>query len=213
MHLPSLETENRHHDPEVRQRIIALADELFPEYGVKGVSMDEIARRLSMSKRTLYEYFSDKEELLLACIDRHGRLMKAWADRIGERSETVLHIILEIYRELAPRIRRVSPRFYEDLRKYPKAMARLAEDRKEQTERTLEFFRTGVQQGIFLPELNYDILSRTLIRMLDEPAPAALAGKYGIAEIYGTLTLTLVRGACTDKGLRIFNDYLSEYNA
>lgn len=208
-----LETENRHHDPAVRQRILALADELFPEYGVKSVSMDEIARRLSMSKRTLYEYFSDKEELLLACIDRHGALMKAWADEIGEHSETVLHIILEIYRELAPRIRRISPKFHEDLRKYPKAMAKLVENRKEQTERTLEFFRTGVQQGIFLPGLNYDILSRTLIRMLDEPVPATLTGKYGMAEIYSTLTLTLVRGTCTDKGLRIFNDYLSEYKA
>lgn len=195
----------------MRQRILALADELFPEYGVKSVSMDEIARRLAMSKRTLYEYFSDKEELLVACIDRHGSLMKAWADEIGDRTETVLHTILELYREVAPKIRHISPKFHEDLRKYPKAMARLAENRGEQTARTLQFFRTGVQQGIFLPGLNYDILSRTLIRMLDEPAPAVLTGKYGMAEIYSTLTLTLVRGACTEKGLRIFNDYLSEY--
>ncbi len=208
-----METENRHNDPQTRQRILSLADELFPEYGIKGVSMDEIARRLSMSKRTLYEYFGDKEELLIACIVHHHAYMKKWAEEIGDRSETVLHVILEIYREMAPKTRRVSSKFYEDIRKYPRAMARLAEQRKEMLDQLLEFFRTGVKQEIFLPGLNYEILSRTLIQITDEPLSPELTRRYSMVDIYSTLTLTLVRGACTDKGLRIFNDYLSEYKA
>lgn len=206
-----MEAENRHIDPETRQRIIVLADELFPEYGIKSISMDEIARQLSMSKRTLYEYFADKEDLLLACIDHHNATMKAWAEEIGGRAETVLHVILEIYRDMAPKNRRCSAKFFEDMRKYPKAVAKLNENRTEHVEQTLTFFQTGIKQGIFLPDLNYDILSRTMIRMFDEPIPTELTSRYSIGDIHGTLALTLVRGACTEKGLHIFEDYMAEY--
>lgn len=206
-----METETRHNDPETRQRILTLADELFPEYGIKGVSMDEIARRLSMSKRTLYAYFGDKEELLIDCIDQHHAFMKAWSAEIGERAETVLHVILEMYREMGPKMRRTSPKFYEDLCKYPKAMARLAEHREEVREQLLHFFSTGVKQGIFLPGLNYEILSRAMLQMMDEPISRELTRRYTIADIHSALTLTLVRGTCTEKGLRIFEDYLAEY--
>lgn len=206
-----METETRHNDPEVRQRIITLADELFPVYGIKSVSMDEIARRLSISKRTLYEYFGDKEELLIDCIDQHHAFMKAWSAEIGERAETVLHVILEMYREMGPKMSRTSHKFYEDLRKYPKAMARLAEQRDDILEQLLEFFGTGVRQGIFLPGLNYELLSRAMLHMMDEPISQELTRRYSIAEIHTSLTLTLVRGTCTEKGLRIFEDYLAEY--
>lgn len=87
--------------------------------------MDQIASRLSMSRRALGCYFPDKQELLLAWIDYHGAMMKARADEIGGRAETVLHAVLEIYRDQAPKIRRISPRLREDLCRYPKAVARL----------------------------------------------------------------------------------------
>ena len=206
-----METETRHNDPEVRERILNAACELFPEYGIKGVSMDEIARRLAMSKRTLYEYFGDKEELLIDCIDQHHAFMKAWWEEIETRAETVLHVILEMYQESVPKMQRMSPRFYEDLRKYPRAMAKLEEHKGLMLEQLLEFFDLGTKQGIFLPGLNYEILSRMLVRMTDEPLPPEFARRYSMADIHSTLTLTLVRGACTEKGLRIFEDYLAEY--
>ncbi|SUE33396.1 TetR/AcrR family transcriptional regulator [Rikenella microfusus] len=208
-----METEGRNNESGVRQRIIALADELFPAYGVRSVSMDQIASRLSMSRRALGRYFPDKQELLLAWIDYHGAMMKARADEIGGRAETVLHAVLEIYREQAPKVHRISPRLREDLCRYPKAVARLEKNRSEQAERMLRFFRTGVGQGIFLPGLNYGMLGRTLARMLDTFALLTLAGRYAAAETYGTALLTLVRGACTAKGLRIFGDCLPEYRA
>lgn len=208
-----MEAENRHIDPETRQRIIALADELFLEYGIKGISMDEIARRLSMSKRTLYEYFADKEDLLLACIDHHSASMKALSEEISRRAETVLHVLLEIYRDMAPKNRRCSAKFFEDMRKYPKAMAKMAEDRKEHLIQTMTFFETGIKQGIFLPGINYSILSHTMIRMFDEPLPSELSQQYSMPEIHSTLALTLIRGACTEKGLHIFDDYTDLYKA
>lgn len=66
---------------ELRERIITAATEAFTSKGIKSITMDDIAAALGISKRTLYEVFSDKESLLKECI------LKAQADQ-GERSIT-----------------------------------------------------------------------------------------------------------------------------
>ncbi|HZJ80119.1 MAG TPA: helix-turn-helix domain-containing protein, partial [Dysgonamonadaceae bacterium] len=61
---------------ELKDRIIEQAGELFVKHGIKRISMDEIASRLGISKRTIYQNFKDKEDLLLHYI-RHMEKMKA----------------------------------------------------------------------------------------------------------------------------------------
>ena len=53
----------------IKQRIIEEASKLFAKSGVKRVKMGDLAKHLGISKRTIYENFEDKEELLIACID------------------------------------------------------------------------------------------------------------------------------------------------
>ena len=53
----------------IKQRIIEEASELFAKMGIKRLTMGDLAKHLGVSKRTIYENFKDKEELLIACID------------------------------------------------------------------------------------------------------------------------------------------------
>ena len=63
----------RHNNPrtQARKTVLEMATKLFHTQGIKNVTMDDISHRLSMSKRTLYQLFSDKEDLLLACVKLH----------------------------------------------------------------------------------------------------------------------------------------------
>ena len=65
----SVQTATPHND--VRKQIISVAAEMFHQQGIRSVTMDDIAHRLCMSKRTLYQIFADKESLLLACVIQH----------------------------------------------------------------------------------------------------------------------------------------------
>lgn len=65
----SVHTATPHND--VRKQIISVAAEMFHQQGIRSVTMDDIAHRLCMSKRTLYQIFADKESLLLACVIQH----------------------------------------------------------------------------------------------------------------------------------------------
>lgn len=106
---------------ELRERIITAATEAFTSKGIKSITMDDIAAALGISKRTLYEVFSDKESLLKECI------LKAQADRdkylqkVFEQSHNVLEYLQSFRKALRCFIRRTNA-FLKTLRNIPKYM-------------------------------------------------------------------------------------------
>lgn len=198
---------------ELHARILQTATELFPQYGIRGVSMDEIAQGAGISKRTLYENFADKEELLVACIEENHREVRRRAEEISGRASTVLHVILEMYNDLMPRTKNYSARFRQDMLRYPKVVTLLKKHRNEHLGEIKTFFALGVEQGMFLPEVNYDIISRMILRLHEAPIPSEIVERYTSGEILSTLILTFLRGVCSRKGQQIFEDYQAEYRS
>ena len=107
---------------ELRERIITAATEAFTSKGIKSITMDDIAAALGISKRTLYEVFSDKESLLKECI------LKAQADRdkylqkVFEQSHNVLEVILAVFQKSIECFIRRTNAFLKTLRNIPKYM-------------------------------------------------------------------------------------------
>ena len=80
---------------EVRNNIIEAAVKAFHKDGIKAVTMDHIAHLLSMSKRTLYQVFRDKESLLLACIKKHQEEERLFVEKTKCETDNVLEILLK----------------------------------------------------------------------------------------------------------------------
>ena len=76
-----------------RRQIVEAADQLFYSEGLAAVSMDRIAERAGVTKKTLYYHFRSKDELMGAYLDtRHGRVMdryQGWAGTSGDASERI----------------------------------------------------------------------------------------------------------------------------
>jgi len=72
---------------DIRERIIDEASESFKTYGIKSVTMDSLANQLGMSKRTIYEIFSDKDDLLVAVLNRIAQQQKELVKRVLDESE------------------------------------------------------------------------------------------------------------------------------
>lgn len=90
----------------VREHVVQAAAKAFTRKGVKTVRMDDIAADLSISKRTLYELFHDKEDLLLDVMRLHREEMKKSMEEIASKAENVLEVILRFIRR-AYRISRI----------------------------------------------------------------------------------------------------------
>ena len=107
-----------------KEQIMLTAFDLFSEHGIKNVSMDDIAHNASISKRTLYELFEDKETLLTECINLSYTQMKLSMKHFESEPITALEVALFFYEELMKRPRWFNRKFYDDLKRYPKSIAK-----------------------------------------------------------------------------------------
>ena len=104
----------------IKEQIMLTAFDLFSEHGIKNVSMDDIAHNASISKRTLYELFEDKETLLTECINLSYTKMRLSMKRLESEPITALEVALLFYEELMRRPRWFNRKFYDDLKLFEK---------------------------------------------------------------------------------------------
>lgn len=198
--------ERKEEEP-LRVRIVKVAADAFLRQGIKSVRMDDVAAMLTISKRTLYEVFSDKEELLYSCIlYLHEEECKR-IDKIVAGSDNVMEIVLKCWKFQTDRLTTTYKDFIFEINKYPIIQKYIVKERKQQSQRIIDFFKKGVEQGYFLPELNYEFLVKWLHFQGDFMLSSILYPKYTMEEVFDTLMYVNMRGIATEKGLRVLNDF------
>ena len=85
---------------ELQQRIIKQATRMFFCNGIKSVTMDMIASQLGISKRTLYENFKEKNELLLACLENQEMEKRARLEVYLTNRKNVIDLLLNVYEDI-----------------------------------------------------------------------------------------------------------------
>src|SRR5574344_2441621 len=115
------ETQGAH--AELRTRILDTAMHDFIHQGIKDTKVDVIAASLGISKRTLYELFEDKENLVLACLSHFFDTRSIRFRQIARHSTNVLEVILNIYLLKAEDLRVTNTHFYNDISKYPSVVS------------------------------------------------------------------------------------------
>lgn len=196
---------------ELRERIIVTAMDAFTKNGIKGITMDDIANSLSISKRTLYETFEDKEELLAECVKFRQYEMKRYGEELLEKADNVLEVILKFYQLSIEYYHKTNKRFFDEVNKYPRVCALMRENRDENSENTIEFFKKGVDQGIFRKDVNFEIIYMLVREQVDLLLQTNLCNKYSFVEVYESIMFTFMRGISTLKGQQILEDFIQEY--
>ncbi len=128
---------------DLRERIVMEATHMFQAQGVKQVRMDDIARGLSISKKTLYELFSDKEELLLEVVKVISMGFHQNVKEIICSSANVLEQIFMLYKRVIEHSRKVNPLFFIELIHYPKVQAYFEEVHTRHADCTKKWLQMG----------------------------------------------------------------------
>ena len=196
---------------ELRERIILAAVELFTTNGIKSITMDEIAASLGISKRTLYEVFPDKETLLEECILKSQKDGDIFVKGVIETSGNVLEVLLRCYQWSIERFHDTNKKFFEDIKKYPKAYRLMKNNRNRSSEDTVNFFKEGVKQGIFRDDVNFAIINLLVRDQLDLLMNSDICNEYSFLEVYESIMFTFLRGISTEKGARVLEDFICEY--
>lgn len=195
-----------------QHRIINFALKEFREKGVKSVTMDNIARSLQMSKRTLYQLFDDKEQIIIAGI----QLMK-WEEQMMvksmlENNYNTLEIILRIIEQRINTQSNISPQFIQDLTRYPTVQAFLRQHRRESLQQAEAFLQQGIEQGMFRPDVNFGLVISSITTALEQMMKNKdLTNHPSLHEIFINIGLFHLRGCCTSLGIELIDKFLDYY--
>jgi AcrR family transcriptional regulator len=149
----------------VRARIVATAERIFLATGFSRVLMDDLARELGMSKKTLYSHFGSKEELLRAVLVRRTREVEQGLEVIVSARESfplkLGHLVGFVQRKVAE----ISPVFLEDIRRYaPECFQVVEEFRARAIPRYFgRLFEEGIRSGHVRRQVNRELLIRMLV--------------------------------------------------
>lgn len=198
------------HRQELKYRILRIAMPLFKQKGIKAIRMDDIANALSISKRTLYEIYENKEDLLLECVKMDSDNLSKRILDYSMTAENELDIVVTYFRYKFADLDSLSTSFLTELKKYDKVTEFLAEQCKEQQERSSQFMRKCIENGFFVPNLNYNIIQDLCDSLMSSGIPFSLGQKYTLREIFYNFFIVLLRGFCTEKGLTLLDQYLKK---
>ena len=183
---------------ELQLRIIEQATPMFLHYGIKAVTMDMIATRLGMSKRTLYENFKEKNELLLACLekaeaDRNMRLKNYYAQR-----QNVIELLLNVHEDILRFMRNASPAYFIDMeRYYPKVYDRYEREKEIHKRAIVDLLREGIGEGMIRSDCNLEIVA-TLLSL-----------QFELLKIFETIFKSFIRGIATPEGVCYTDEFFA----
>ncbi|MBD5311380.1 MAG: TetR/AcrR family transcriptional regulator [Muribaculaceae bacterium] len=176
--------------------------------GPKAATMDYVAAKLQMSKRTLYEIFGSKEDMIIDVVAYDMHKHHALYREIFNSSPDVLVALTRIFRKQRDLMARTSPRFFRDMDNiYHKVRDTYDHLHKEHEEAMLTVFNKGVEQGMFRPGVNYRVLNRLMkvqmesLKRMEEVFPPDIT----LVEAYDTISMGLLHSIATPEGMAKLN--------
>ncbi len=198
---------------EIKERIIKEATEIISTKGVKAMTMDGVAGALGISKRTLYEHFSDKDSLIQAIICRKGEKGNINIEEISKECTNVLELFFKIYEmgdeshlnlsiKLADEIKKYHPNIFEQTIKH---------SINEGIKFLKDLLERGIQEELFLADMEKELFANLIMvqtsSLLFSNNP--LLKKFPLTEVYKASFFSSLRGISTLKGTKIIDKYLN----
>jgi TetR/AcrR family transcriptional regulator, cholesterol catabolism regulator len=198
---------------ENKERILKKAEQMFLRYGIRSVSMDDIAFQLGMSKKTLYQSFKDKEELVGGVIESHIREMEENCSRCKDNSLDAIHEIFLTMKQMLEGFEDINPVVMYDLHKYhPKCYQRFERHKYDFLKGVIEKnLNKGIVEGLYRPEIDVKIITRYRLEsmMLTFNLEAFPPAEYNVANVTREILIHFVYGIATEKGYKLIREYLT----
>ncbi|MBC7486939.1 MAG: TetR/AcrR family transcriptional regulator [Cytophagaceae bacterium] len=196
---------------ETGERILMEAEQLFFRYGVKSITMDEIAMHLGISKKTIYQFYKDKKELVYKVVET--RMMKQQCEiaEIAEKAADPVQEILMTSDWLKNVFQNMNPFLLMEVQKYyPRAFSVFQAHRDKCIFVNIyNNIKRGIDSGLYRNSIDVDTIARLRMVCVDatlNPENFPLAKK-NLNELQLQLIEHFLYGICTLKGHKLINKY------
>lgn len=194
---------------EIRNRIIEGAAELFRTYGIKSVTMDSLANHLGMSKRTIYEIFKDKDELLIGVLNLMDEKQKELVKRVLNDTENAIVAIFKLVEININHFQEMSPTFIADMKRFHYDVLVKKSDKFEMPDYRshIQLIEKGIGEKLFKKEINPDLVNRCLYSLVRSIMDQDLYPfeQFTRREVLKNTFISYLRGISTKKGVELVN--------
>jgi AcrR family transcriptional regulator len=199
---------------EVKERIKQKADELYRRYGIKSVTMDDIANHLGVSKKTIYQSFSDKNELVDAVIVDILKYNKDCCQSYKLKSNNAIHEIFQAMEMLQVMFDNMNPTILFDIeRNHPATYKKFKEYKyKFLFDLVKDNLERGINEELYRPEINIELIAKIRLETMMLPFNEQLfpKNKFSLVDLQKELIEHFLFGIASLKGYKLILKYQKE---
>ena len=199
-----------------KERILKEAQSLFEQHGMKRITMDDIARELSVSKKTLYQYFKDKEELVMSVAKLYISEQEDQMNDIRQRSKNAVEELAFMMECLTEMFTKTNPELFYDCRKYYPEAWSLFFNHKENyvVKKVTDNLRWGKRDGYYRGDINVDVISRLRLQQVKDCMDPSVfpSNKFDFKTVHIECFRHFMHGIMTPKGLSLLQTYIKKKN-
>ena len=199
---------------ENKERILEKATDLFMQYGIRSITMDEIAAQLGISKKTIYQFFTDKDAMVEAVVDMEMNCNEEECRTFSQSADNAVHEIFIAMEGMEEMLKSMNPQLIHDLEKYhPVAFKRLKQYKYQFLSTIIrENLDRGMREEIYRTDMNADLVTRHRIETAFMPfnQEAFPQNKFPMSQTCFELGTLFLHSICNIKGKKLIEKYLNE---
>jgi hypothetical protein len=200
----------------MENRILFKARDLMTHHGVKHVTMDDIATQLGISKKTIYQFYKDKDALVMAVVNFELEEQSLKCQSTQDNAENAVHEMFMILEDIQQMFKNMNPMTMNELAKYyPKAFLRIQNHKDDFMHKIIKTnLIKGIEQGVYRKEIDPEILSIYRLETSFVPFNAQLYpySKFDIGKVTLQIIENFIYGVMSLKGIELMEKYKQATN-
>ncbi len=196
---------------ELQHSIVTKALELFMRYGFKSVTVDDIAQVAGISKKTLYENFKDKDEIVYSALDVMDKDIHQKEEAIMKKSTNAVEEVIGIMAMLEGMFKNMNPNCMKDLQKYYPSAFKEWECHTDLHEQLIrKNLKRGIKEGYYRKNIEIDILSFLRVEGIMIGIKNPKATEYDFTKLQLAQTEIFLYGISTLEGHALIEKHLTQ---
>jgi AcrR family transcriptional regulator len=195
----------------MENRILFKARDLMLRNGVKHVTMDDIATQLGMSKKTIYQFYKDKDALVMAVVNFELEEQSLKCQRTQDTADNAVHEMFMLLEDIQQMFKNMNPMTMNEIAKYyPEAFARIQNHKDEFMHQIIKTnLIKGIEQGVYRKEIDPEILSIYRLETSFVPFNPQLYpfSKFDIGKVTLQIIENFIYGVMSLKGIELMEKY------
>lgn len=196
--------------------ILEKATAIFLRFGIKSVTMDDMSRELGMSKKTLYTYFKDKNDLVVQIIKVKTEFDRVNCTCIIDEAENAIDAMFRVNKFVSTMMKNIHPSVFYDLKKFhPEAMALLHQHKWHFVKETiLQNIKRGKDEGMYRAEIHEEVLAIVYVGATDLISNGEAFASMDLTsdQIFYEIMKFQLHGMVTQKGLEYLLERIENNN-